>query len=47
MENPTLQVLEGIAAALGVEIEALFAQPQPGEEAPGPLPGGRKRRKAI
>ena len=44
MENPTVAVLEGIAAALGVEIEALFVRPQPGEEAPGPLPSGRKRR---
>ena len=45
MENPTVAVLEGIAVALGVEIEALFAQPKRGEEAPGPLPSGRKRRK--
>jgi len=44
MENPTVAVLEGIAAALGVEIEALFAKPEPGEEAPGPLPSGRKKR---
>jgi transcriptional regulator with XRE-family HTH domain len=46
MENPTVVVLEGIAAALGVEIETLFARPAPGAEAPGPLPSGRKRRKA-
>ena len=45
MENPTVAVLEGIAAALGVEIEALFVRPEPGVEAPGPLPSGRKRRK--
>jgi len=39
-------VLEGIAAALGVDIEALFARPKAGEGAPGPLPSGRKRQKA-
>jgi transcriptional regulator with XRE-family HTH domain len=46
MENPTVAVLEGIAKALGVEIEALFAQPEPDEEAPGPLPSGRKKQKS-
>jgi transcriptional regulator with XRE-family HTH domain len=43
MENPTVAVLEGIAAALDVGIEALFAAPAPGVEAPAPLPSGRKR----
>jgi transcriptional regulator with XRE-family HTH domain len=45
MENPTVAVLEGIAAALGVEIEELFARPKPGEQAPVRLPAGRKPRK--
>ncbi|HTQ71061.1 MAG TPA: hypothetical protein VMH92_06165 [Acidocella sp.] len=45
MEKPTVAVLEGIAEVLGVEIEALFARAAPGEEAPGPLPSGRKQRK--
>lgn len=45
MENPTVGVLEGIATALGVEIEALFARPKPGEKAPARLPAGRKPRK--
>lgn len=36
MENPTVAVLEGIAAALDVGAEALFA-------APAPLPGGWER----
>jgi transcriptional regulator with XRE-family HTH domain len=45
MENPTVAVLEGIAAALGVEIEELFARPNPGEQAPVRLPAGRKPRK--
>lgn len=31
-------------AALGVEIEVLFARPKPGEEAPVRLPAGRKHR---
>lgn len=44
MENPTVAVLEGITAALGVEIEALFGRPKPGEEAPARLPSSRKRR---
>ena len=43
MENPTVAVLEQIAEALAVEIEALFAVPAPGDEAPAPLPSGRKR----
>jgi transcriptional regulator with XRE-family HTH domain len=45
MENPSVAVLEGIAAALGVEIEALFARPAPGEVAPARLPAGRRPRK--
>ncbi len=43
MENPTVAVLEQIAGALGVGIEALFAVPAQGAEAPAPLPSGRKR----
>ena len=45
MENPTVTVLERIAAALGVEIAALFADPGPEDGAPPSLPAGRKRRK--
>ena len=45
MENPTVAVLEGIATALGVEIETLFARPKPGGDAPARLPAGRKPRK--
>jgi transcriptional regulator with XRE-family HTH domain len=45
MENPTITVLERIAAALGVEIAALFADPGPEGGAPPSLPAGRKRRK--
>ncbi len=46
MENPTVAVLEQIAEALAVKIEALFAAPAPGAEAPAPLPSGRKRDRA-
>ncbi len=45
LENPTVTVLEKIAAALGVEIAALFADPGPDGGAPPSLPAGRKRRK--
>ncbi|NNM56783.1 helix-turn-helix domain-containing protein [Acidocella sp.] len=45
MENPTVTVLERIAAALGVEIAALFADSGPEGDAPRSLPAGRKRRK--
>ncbi len=44
LENPTVTVLEKIAAALGVEIAALFADPGPDDGAPPSLPAGRKRR---
>ena len=41
--NPTIDVLERIAGALGVEIAELFVVPGPQEERPEPLPGGRRR----
>ena len=44
MENPTVTVLERIAAALGVEIAELFADPRPDDGAPPSLPAGRKRK---
>ncbi len=46
LENPTVTVLEKIAAALGVEIAALFADPGPDGDTPPSLPAGRKRRSA-
>ena len=46
LENPTVTVLEKIAAALGVEIAALFADPGPDCGAPPSLPAGRKRKRA-
>ncbi len=44
LENPTVAVLERIAAALNCEIAALFLRPDVGEAAPPPLRGGRRRR---
>ena len=41
-ENPTVAVLERIAAALGAPIVELFAVPEPGQEPPGTLRPGRK-----
>ena len=41
--NPSIDVLERIARVLGVEIIQLFAVPEPHEERPVPLPGGRRR----
>jgi transcriptional regulator with XRE-family HTH domain len=45
LENPTVTVLERIAAALCVEIAVLFVDPGPEAETPPSLPAGRKRRK--
>ena len=41
--NPTIDVLERIAGALGVTMAELLAVPEPDEERPTPLPGGRHR----
>jgi transcriptional regulator with XRE-family HTH domain len=41
--NPTIGILEQIAAVLEVEIAELFAVPEPDAERPMPLPGGRHR----
>ena len=46
LENPTVVVLERLAAALGSEIADFFVKPKPGEKAAPPLPGGRKPRAA-
>jgi transcriptional regulator with XRE-family HTH domain len=42
LENPTVAILERLAAALGARIVEFFAVPAPGEAAPKPLPGGRR-----
>lgn len=43
-ENPTVDLLDRLAAALRVEVSALLARPAPGEAPPAPLRGGRPRR---
>lgn len=44
LENPTVAVLERLAAALGVSIAEFFVVPSADEPAPKPLPGGRRPR---
>jgi transcriptional regulator with XRE-family HTH domain len=43
--NPTIEILERIARVLGVTMAKLFAVPEPHEERPEPLPGGRHRKR--
>ncbi len=43
--NPSVDVLERIAKVLRVEIAELLTVPDPNEERPEPLPGGRRRRR--
>jgi transcriptional regulator with XRE-family HTH domain len=40
--NPTVGILEQIAAVLGVAMTELFVVPRPNEQRPEPLPGGRR-----
>ncbi|HEY2034445.1 MAG TPA: helix-turn-helix transcriptional regulator [Rhizomicrobium sp.] len=42
IENPTVAVLEKLAAALDSDIGAFFVTPKAGEKYPAPLRGGRK-----
>lgn len=41
-ENPTVDLLDRVAAALAVELTELFRQPDADEPAPQPLRRGRK-----
>jgi len=41
-QNPTVDLLDRIAAALSVSISDLFVPPAPGEKTPKPLRSGRK-----
>ena len=43
LENPTVALLEQLAAALDAGIGEFFTIPAPGEPPPRPLPGGRRR----
>ncbi|WP_310353938.1 helix-turn-helix transcriptional regulator [Methylobacterium sp. BE186] len=42
-ENPTVDLLDRVAAALSVPLGELFVQPAPDAEPPQPLRGGRRR----
>jgi transcriptional regulator with XRE-family HTH domain len=42
LENPTVAVLERLAAAVGADITEFFLVPRRGEPAPRPLRGGRR-----
>ncbi len=42
-ENPTVDLLDRVAAALSVSLSELFAQPAEGEPPPAPLRAGRKK----
>jgi transcriptional regulator with XRE-family HTH domain len=44
IENPTVAVLERLAAVLESDIGAFFVTPKAGERFPAPLRGGRKAR---
>ncbi len=41
-ENPTVDLLDRLAAALQVSVAELFVEPRPGECPPEPLKGGRR-----
>jgi transcriptional regulator with XRE-family HTH domain len=45
LENPTIAILEQLADALDAKIIEFFDVPAPGEPAPQPLRGGRRRRR--
>ena len=42
-ENPTVDLLDRIAAALAVPLGELFVQPASDERPPAPLKGGRRK----
>ncbi|RZN10853.1 transcriptional regulator [Bradyrhizobium genosp. SA-3] len=41
-ENPTIDLLDRIAATLGIHLSELFAEPTKGATPPKPMSGGRK-----
>lgn len=45
-ENPTVELLDRLAAALSTPLTRFFEEPKPGEAAPSTLAGGRPRRTA-
>ena len=46
LENPTVGVLDRLAAALSVQISEFFIRPRPGDPRPKPLRGGRRSLKS-
>jgi transcriptional regulator with XRE-family HTH domain len=42
LENPTVSVLEKLAAVLSISVPDFFCVPPRGEKAPKPLAGGRR-----
>ncbi len=42
VENPTVDLLDRVAAALSVKITDLFVQPAAGDKPPKPLKAGRR-----
>lgn len=44
LANPTIDMLEKIAGALGVEVGEFFVHPEPNEQPPKPLRAGRRKR---
>jgi transcriptional regulator with XRE-family HTH domain len=47
VENPTVDLLDRLASALSADISELFRPPRPGESAPKPLRGGRKKERDV
>lgn len=43
IENPTVDLLDRLAAALSADLSEFFRPPRSGEVVPKPLPGGRKK----
>ncbi|WP_092082918.1 helix-turn-helix domain-containing protein [Bradyrhizobium brasilense] len=41
-ENPTIDLLDRVAATLGIHLSELFAEPAKGATPPKPMPRGRK-----
>ena|SRR3974390_643561 len=44
LENPTITVLERLAATLNTRLAEFFAIPAPNESRPKPMKGGRRKR---
>ena len=44
LANPTIDMLERIAAVLGVEMGSFFVMPSPDDQPPKPLRAGRRKR---